>query len=333
MNTPVTHAGPLLTLDRVSRSFGGGTSQLWAVRDASLTIDRGECVAIVGESGSGKTTLARMIMGLSVPTDGSVQFAGEDVARLSRHRRDRQRLAARMQMVFQDPRSSLDPTMRIDTIIGEPLVILGWSPADVRTRMREVLELVGLSDDYAKRLPGELSGGQRQRIGIARALGPRPELLVLDEPVASLDVSMQGQILRLLVDIKAKSQIAVVVIAHDLGVVRAIADRTIVMYSGRIVEGGPTEKLFEHPIHPYTAALLWSAAADTREAMSREVREAIANEPLAAAERSRGCVFRTRCWRRVPRCDSEVDLVEADRIHRAWCNVPMSGVAPGRADA
>lgn len=333
MNALAPQPGPLLKLDSVSKSFGGAGNQLWAVRDATVTVERGECVAIVGESGSGKTTLARMIMGLSVPTAGKIEFAGEDVTRLSRYRRDRQRLAACMQMVFQDPRSSLDPTMRIEAIIGEPLAIHGWSPADIRGRVREVLDLVGLSEEYALRLPGELSGGQRQRIGIARALAPRPELLLLDEPVASLDVSMQGQILRLLVDIKSKTQIAVMVIAHDLGVVRAIADRTIVMYAGRIVESGPTEKLFGAPIHPYTTALLWSAAADTREAMSKEMSDAIAKEPLAAVERDRGCVFRTRCWRRIPRCDHEAMPFAADPNHHAWCNVPMSGVVSGGANA
>lgn len=331
MNAPLTLTHPLLVLDKVSKSFGGGASQLWAVHNASLTVERGECIAIVGESGSGKTTLARMIVGLTAPTEGQVQFAGEDVARLASRRADRQRLAARMQIVFQDPRSSLDPTMKVGTIIAEPLVILGWSPADVRTRVREVLELVGLSDDYAQRLPGELSGGQRQRIGIARALASRPDLLLLDEPVASLDVSMQGQILQLLLDINARSQMAVVVIAHDLGVVRAIADRTIVMYSGRIVEAGPTATLFDQPIHPYTAALLWSADADTREAMSPEVRDAIANEPLAAAQRSQGCVFRTRCWRRLSRCDHEADFVQTDPGHHALCNVPLRDSAIPRA--
>ena len=325
----VSSAAPLLKLDRVSKSFGGTTSQFWAVRDANLTVERGECVAIVGESGSGKTTLARMIIGLTEPSEVSVAFCGEDVARLSRQRRNRQRLATRMQMVFQDPRSSLDPTMRIGAILAEPLVIFGWSAEEVRARVLEVLELVGLSGDYFDRLPGELSGGQRQRIGIARALGPRPELLLLDEPVASLDVSMQGQILQLVRDIKARSQIAVVVIAHDLGVVRAIADRTVVMYSGRIVEAGSTDALFAHAIHPYTGALLWSAEADTRQAMPEEVREAIAREALAAAQRARGCVFRTRCWRQIPRCESETDLVETDPDHWAWCNVPLNDAVTG----
>lgn len=331
--TAQANSGPLLTVDGVSKSFGGARTPLWAVRQASLAVDRGECVAIVGESGSGKTTLARMIMGLAEPTEGSVLFAGEDVGKLSRHRDQRQRLATRMQMVFQDPRSSLDPTMRIGRIIAEPLVIFGWSAADIEKRVGEVLELVGLSPEYAERLPRELSGGQRQRIGIARALGPRPDLLLLDEPVASLDVSMQGQILRLLVDIKTHTNIAVVVIAHDLGVVRAIADRTVVMYSGRIVEAGPTPGVFEAPIHPYTAALLWSASAGGRDTMTDDIRHALANEPLPAAQRASGCVFRTRCWRKIERCDVEVDPVIRDFGQAAWCNVPFDAPMPARRRA
>ncbi|HTV70436.1 MAG TPA: ABC transporter ATP-binding protein [Rhizobiaceae bacterium] len=323
----------LLTVEDVSKVYGDTGGKFWAVRHASLAVERGECVAIVGESGSGKTTLARMIMGLVEPSEGNVRFDGEDVAALSRRRQDRQRLAARMQMVFQDPRSSLDPTMRIDNIIAEPLVIFGWSAADIANRVVEVLDLVGLSQDYAQRLPAELSGGQRQRVGIARALSPRPDLLLLDEPVASLDVSMQGQILRLLVDIKEKTNIAVVVIAHDLGVVRAIADRTVVMYSGRIVEHGSTGQVFGEPIHPYTAALYWSASVAGERAMTGDVRRALANEPLPAPQRVTGCVFRTRCWRKIDRCNVEAVRVDRNAGQVAWCNVPLAPPIPLRVSA
>lgn len=324
---------PLLAVEDVSRVYGDSGSKLWAVRHASLAVERGECVAIVGESGSGKTTLARMIMGLVEPSEGSVRFDGEDVAKLARRRQDRQRLATRVQMVFQDPRSSLDPTMRIGNIVAEPLVIFGWSTADIAARVAEVLDLVGLSQDYAQRLPSELSGGQRQRVGIARALSPRPDLLLLDEPVASLDVSMQGQILRLLVDIKEKTNIAVVIIAHDLGVVRAIADRTVVMYSGRIVEHGSTDQVFGEPIHPYTAALCWSASVAGERAMTGDVRRALANEPLPAPQRVTGCVFRTRCWRRIDRCNVEAVRVDRDGGQVAWCNVPLAPPVPLRVSA
>ena len=323
-----TPSDRLLSVENVSKSFGPRHAALWAVRQASLEVARGECVAIVGESGSGKTTLARMIMGLAEPTEGRILFGGEDVAELSRRRRERQRLAARMQIVFQDPRSSLDPTMRVGRIVAEPLRIFGWTTEQIERRVGEVLELVGLAPDYATRLPRELSGGQRQRIGIARALGPRPDFLLLDEPVASLDVSMQGQILRLLVDIKAQTGIAVVVIAHDLGVVRAIADRTIVMYSGRIVEAGRTDAVFDEPIHPYTAALYWSASAEGDAALTAEMRRALANEPLPAAQRVGGCVFRTRCWRAIDRCEVEARPVLESGGHAAWCNVPLEARLP-----
>lgn len=324
---------PLLTISDVSKVYGNGASKLWAVRNASLAVARGECVAIVGESGSGKTTMARMIMGLVEPSEGKVLFDGEDVAAISRRRQNRQRLAGRVQMVFQDPRSSLDPTMKIGDIVAEPLVIFGWSKPDIAVRVAEVLELVGLSQDHAQRLPGELSGGQRQRIGIARALSPRPELLLLDEPVASLDVSMQGQILRLLVDIKEKTNIAIVVIAHDLGVVRAIADRTVVMYSGRIIEHGSTDLVFSEPVHPYTAALYWSASVAGERAMTGEIRRALANEPLPAPQRVTGCVFRTRCWRKIDRCNVEVIRVDRNGDQVAWCNVPLAPPIPLRVSA
>lgn len=322
---------PLLAIDNVSKAFGDGRQRFWAVHEASLLVRRGECVAVVGESGSGKTTLARMIMGLTEPTTGAVRFDGEDVTRMSRTRRDRQRLAQRMQIVFQDPRSSLDPTMKIGAIVAEPLIVFGWSKADIETRVAEVLDLVGLPEDYAGRHPGELSGGQRQRIGIARALAPRPDLLLLDEPVASLDVSMQGQILRLLMEIKSKIGIAVVVIAHDLGVVRAIADRTVVMYSGRMIENGSTGDVFQRTIHPYTAALHWSASEAGEALMGPAVREALANEPLAAELRTAGCVFRTRCWRRIVRCETEVDAVRRPTGQIGWCNVPLD--VPSRTEA
>jgi oligopeptide/dipeptide ABC transporter ATP-binding protein len=228
-----------------------------------------------------------------------------------------------MQMVFQDPHGSLDPSMRIGRIVAEPLRILGWSKEQVERRVAEVLDLVGLPGEYHRRLPRELSGGQRQRIGIARALGPRPQVLLLDEPVASLDVSIQGQILRLLKDIQAETDIAALVIAHDLGVVRAIADRTLVMYSGRIVEAGTTPPVFESPLHPYTAALLWSATAEERARMGRDVQTALAKEPLGAAERMHGCVFRSRCWRTIERCEHTVERAEDGSDHLAYCNVPL----------
>jgi oligopeptide/dipeptide ABC transporter ATP-binding protein len=318
-----TSAEPLLAIERVSKSFGSGSAQFWAVRDISFALGQGECVALVGESGSGKSTLARMLVGLTPPSEGSITFAGESVAALAARRSTRRQLAARMQMVFQDPYSSLDPSMTIEAIIAEPLTILGWSRAERRERVAEVLAQVGLAGEMAARRPRDLSGGQRQRVGIARALASRPQLLLLDEPVASLDVSIQGQILRLLRDIQEKTGISMLIIAHDLGVVRAIADRTLVMYLGSLVEGGPTAEVFERPNHPYTLALLLSATSEGRRAMAAPIQAALACEPLPADERRHGCPFRPRCWQAVARCAEQVDAVEGRRGHWAQCNVPL----------
>jgi ABC-type oligopeptide transport system ATPase subunit len=225
------------------------------VDDVSFTIERGETFGLVGESGSGKTTTGRCILRLIEPTSGEVRFDGRDVLALSRA--DLRRARRDMQIVFQDPYSSLNPRMRVADIVEEPLIIhkLG-TKAERRARVSELFALVGLNPDHLLRYPHEFSGGQRQRIGLARALALNPSLIVADEPVSALDVSVQAQVVNLLMDLQARLGLTYLFIAHDLRLVQHICSRTAVMYLGRIVEMGETAKLFESPQHPYTRALL-----------------------------------------------------------------------------
>jgi ABC-type oligopeptide transport system ATPase subunit len=252
---------PLLEVRHLVKEFGrrGGLlrkdSVVRAVNDVSFAIDEGETFGLVGESGSGKTTTGRCILRLIEPTSGEVRFNGEDVLSFSR---SRMRQARRdMQIVFQDPYSSLNPRMRVGAIVEEPLIIhrIGSKP-ERRARVRELFELVGLDPAQLARYPHQFSGGQRQRIGLARALALNPSLVIADEPVSALDVSVQAQVINLLMDLQERLKLTYLFIAHDLRLVRHICSRVAVMYLGRIVEMGPTEQLFEAPAHPYTRALL-----------------------------------------------------------------------------
>jgi oligopeptide transport system ATP-binding protein len=226
-----------------------------AVDDVSFTIDEGETFGLVGESGSGKTTTGRCILRLVEPTSGEVRFRDEDVLSFSR---SRMRLARRdMQIVFQDPYSSLNPRMRVGAIVEEPLIIhRRGSKAERHARVSELFELVGLDPAQSARYPHQFSGGQRQRIGLARALALNPSLIIADEPVSALDVSVQAQVINLLMDLQERLKLTYLFIAHDLRLVRHICNRVAVMYLGKIVEMGPTARLFEAPAHPYTRALL-----------------------------------------------------------------------------
>src|ERR1700759_2975330 len=243
--------------------------QVHAVDDVSLVIERGKTLGLVGETGSGKSTLARCVAGLIPVTSGQVMFEGRDITRLSRAAM--RPLRREVQMIFQDPYSSLNPRRRVGSIIGDPFAIHKTATGAERKRqVQELMERVGLNPEHYNRSPAEFSGGQRQRIGVARALALRPKLIICDEPVSALDVSIQAQILNLLSDLQAEYGLSYLFIAHDLEVVRHVSDRVAVMYLGRVVEAAPSEDLYDRPRHPYTVALLSAApAADPDTALAR----------------------------------------------------------------
>ncbi|WP_243225879.1 ABC transporter ATP-binding protein [Microbacterium sp. CIAB417] len=255
---------PILKANGLRRTFRGSHGHtVTAVAGVDLSLHSGEILSIVGESGSGKSTLARMLVGLDVPDAGTLEYRGQDVTR--GRMRDRRILRRGVQMVFQDPYMSLNPRMTVQQLVSEPLDATGTgSPATRRARVADLLELVGLSADMASRFPHQFSGGQRQRIGIARALALDPDVLVCDEPVSALDVSIRAQIIDLLCDLRERLGMSIVFIAHDLSLVRHIADRVAVMYLGEMVEIGDTEEVYRHPAHPYTQALLSAIPPQTR---------------------------------------------------------------------
>ena len=297
----------LLTVEDLVKHFRGRNGGVVrAVDGVSLTVRAGETLALVGESGSGKTTVARLILRLTRPTAGRIAFTGR-----------------RIQMVFQDPYASLDPRMTARATVAEPLVI-ARRRRDVATRVPELFALVGLGDEHMDRYPHELSGGQRQRIGIARALALEPDLVVLDEPVSALDVSIQAQILNLLADLQSRLGLSYLFVAHDLSVVRHVADRVAVMHLGEIVESAPAETLFAAPAHPYTQALL-SAVPEPDPTSERERRRVVLRGELPSAEDPpSGCRFRTRCWRAEARCEAEHPALTAHEgvDHPVACHFP-----------
>jgi oligopeptide/dipeptide ABC transporter ATP-binding protein len=294
------------------------------VKDVSFSVDSGETLSIVGESGCGKTTTARSILNLVAPTSGEIQYQGRDVVRTfeAGEREDVLALRRQMQYVFQDPYLSLNPRWSIRQILKEPLRIHHrGEPASWHGQIEHLLARVGLPASYADRYPHEFSGGQRQRIGIARALAVEPQLLICDEPVSSLDVSVRAQILNLLADLQDDLGLSYLYISHDLGSVRFLSQRVAVMYLGTIVEIGDVDTIFDHPRHHYTAALLSAIPVPdpTRSVTAKGVR----GEAPSVTERPRGCPFHTRCPAALPVCRDEVPaLVQSGPDHKVSCHNP-----------
>ncbi len=309
------------------RLFGGEQPQLKAVDGVSLQVRRGETLGLVGETGCGKSTLARCMVRLYDLTAGSVSFDGTDISTLSRG--DLRPLRREMQVMFQDPYGSLNPRRRVGSIIGDPFAIHGIAEGDERKRkVQELMEIVGLNPEHYNRFPAEFSGGQRQRIGIARALALRPKLVVCDEPVSALDVSIQAQVINLLAELQDQLDLTYVFISHDLSVVRYVSDRVAVMYLGKIIELAASETLYESTRHPYTQALLSAApSADPDTAAQRE-RIVLAGDLPSPANPPTGCRFHPRCPKAQQKCvDEDPELVarlDDPADHQVACHFPLA---------
>jgi peptide/nickel transport system ATP-binding protein len=330
VSQPTNGGAPLVEVESLKKYFpihkgvlGREVGRVHAVDDVTFSVQEGETLGLVGESGCGKSTLGRTIVRLLEPTDGTVRFEGQDITKLGA--RKLRPLRREMQMVFQDPYASLNPRKRVGSIIGTPLKIHGVGGQERKKRVQELLETVGLSPEHYNRFPHEFSGGQRQRIGVARALALNPKLIVADEPVSALDVSIQSQMLNLLDDLQRELQLTYIFIAHDLGVVRHVSNRIAVMYLGKLVELSPAEELYLKPIMPYTEALLSAVPIpdpDLSEQRERIVLQGDVPSPISPPS---GCRFHPRCRYMTDICrEVEPPLTDYGHGHLAACHHPLN---------